>query len=84
MINTVLAEDVVLHTWDSIFRVNGVAGGKGDSGRVVLLVLLPAAVEQQQSQEQDHQQDEHHDASDGPPRFLLTWGERNHDAAHPF
>lgn len=47
----------VRNIWDSIFRIDRAAGGKGDSWCVVLLVLLPAAVEQQESQQQDHQDD---------------------------
>lgn len=69
-------------TWNSVFGVDGAAGGEGDGGRVVLLVFLPPAVEQQQRQQQHHQDDEHHDAADGSPRFPLPRRKRNHDAVH--
>lgn len=67
-------------TWNGIFRVDGAAGGEGDSRGVVLLFLLPAAVEQQQSQQQDHQNDKHNDAGDGPPRLPLSRIKTTHDA----
>lgn len=67
-------------TWNGIFRVDGAAGGEGDSRCVVLLFLLPAAVEQQQSQQQDHQNDKHNDAGDGPPRLPLSRIKTTHDA----
>lgn len=70
----------VRNIWNGIFRVDGAAGGEGDSRCVVLLFLLPAAVEQQQSQQQDHQNDKHNDAGDGPPRLPLSRIKTTHDA----